>query len=54
MTKMIDLKLCAYISDYIQEEFSRGVSKSEIDKYLISMAIEAYNNGEIIGENNEE
>lgn len=50
----LDLKLCAYIADYIQEEFDRGCNKSDIDKYLISMAIEAYQGGAAIGEEDEE
>jgi len=51
---MIDSKLCAYIADYIQEELTRGIGIVEIDKYMIFMAIEAYQGGAAIGANDEE
>jgi hypothetical protein len=51
---MIDTKLCAYIAAYIQEEFSRGCTAIDIDKYLIAMAIDAYQGGADIGGDNEE
>jgi hypothetical protein len=51
---MIDTKLCAYIADYIQEEISRGVGLCEIDKYMIAMAIDAYQGGADIGGDNDE
>lgn len=51
---MIDTKLCSYIADYIQEEFSRGCTAIDIDKYLIAMAIDAYNNGAAIGVDDDE
>jgi hypothetical protein len=50
----IDLKMCSYIADYIQEEFSRGAGVLDIDKYLISMAIEAYLGGAAIGKGDDE
>ncbi len=50
----IDLKMCSYIAEYIQEEFSRGAGVLDIDKYLISMAIEAYQGGAAIGEEDED
>lgn len=50
----IDTALCAYIADYIQEELNRGCGVLDIDKYLISMAVEAYQGGAAIGEDNEE
>jgi len=53
-SNIIDLKMCSYIADYIQEEFSRGAGVLDIDKYLISTAIEAYQGGAAIGEEDEE
>lgn len=43
--KTIDTDLCSYIADYIQEELFRGCGTLEIDKYMIAMAIDAYQNG---------
>jgi hypothetical protein len=51
---MIDTKLCAYIADYIQEELTRGIGIMEIDKYLVFMAIDAYQGGAAIGANDDE
>jgi hypothetical protein len=50
----IDTKLCAYIAAYIQEEFARGCTAIDIDKYLIAMAIDAYNGGAAIGDDDDE
>ena len=52
--KMIDLKMCAYIADYIQEELNRGCGVLDIDKYMISMAIEDYHEGKAIGEEDDD
>jgi len=51
--RTIDTELCAYIADYIQEELFRGCGTLEIDKYMIAMAIDAYQGGANIKEDEE-
>ena len=39
------LELSKYIATYIQEELNRGKTISDIDKWMISDAIEAFEGG---------
>lgn len=50
----INLSLCNYIAQYVHEEVTRGTPLIEIDKYTIFQAIESFENGTLIGENNED
>jgi hypothetical protein len=47
----LDMLLCAYLSEYINEELHRGAI---IDKYTISDAIDAFYGGASIESTNEE
>ena len=47
----LNMALCAYLSDYINEELSRGAT---IDKYTVSDAIDAFYAGASIESTNEE
>lgn len=47
----LNMALCAYLSDYINEELNRGAT---IDKYTVSDAIDAFYGGASIESTNEE
>ena len=47
----LNMELCAYLSDYINEEISRGAA---IDKYTVSDAIDAFYSGASIESTNEQ
>ena len=47
----LNMQLCAYLSDYINEEIDQG---AVIDKYTVSDAIDAFYAGASVQSTNEE